>query len=55
MCLTIVVILVVNILVIAGILYYSNMRMKQAYAAAQTEKEEMNMDNLTTDLEEVAN
>ena len=55
MCLAIVVILVVNILVIAGILYYSNMRMKQAYAVAQTEKEEMNMDNLTTDLEEVAN
>ena len=55
MCLTIVVILVVNILVIAGILCYSNMRMKQAYAAVQTEKEEMNMDNLTTDLEEVAN
>ena len=54
MCLAIVVILVVNILVIAGILYYSNMRMKQAYAVAQTEKEEMNMDNLTTDLEEVA-
>lgn len=55
MCLTIVVILAVNILVIAGILYYSNMRMKQAYAVTQAEKEEMNMDNLTTDLEEVAN
>lgn len=55
MCMTIVVILAVNILVIAGILYYNNMRMKQAYAVAQAEKEEMYMDNLMTDLEEVAN